>query len=357
MRWRKKLISGKLLFVTAVLLACGGAAPVALAGEFMFMPTAAVVQEEGSTDDPTLEKRQLIGDFFYSGDHGRLRLLSEFQIDRESADMERLQAGWRFTPEVSVWFGRFHNPIGYWNMEHHHGHYMETSAERPRILEFEDEGGPLPIHLMGFLLQGLHPMGTGSVQYELGLATGPRVIDEGLAPVDVIRTPRLNKLAVVGRLAYRPDSTLDDQLGAFVAQTRIPVYGLETKEMKQDLAGTYFSRDFDRLRVFGELFRIRHQLVAGSGTPWPSYWAGYLQAEYKVVPSVWTAFARYEGLSSRLNVNYTAVFPRLPRERQIVGMRWDFRDNQALKLESIRDTLVGGTTFNGFEIQWSGMFH
>jgi hypothetical protein len=241
MRWRKKLISGKLLFVTAVLLACGGAAPVALAGEFMFMPTAAVVQEEGSTDDPTLEKRQLIGDFFYSGDHGRLRLLSEFQIDRESADMERLQAGWRFTPEVSVWFGRFHNPIGYWNMEHHHGHYMETSAERPRILEFEDEGGPLPIHLMGFLLQGLHPMGTGSVQYELGLATGPRVIDEGL--------------------------------------------------------------------------------------------------------------------SSRLNGNYTAVFPRLPRERQIVGMRWDFRDNQALKLEGIRDTVVAGTTFNGFEIQWSGMFH
>jgi len=339
-----------------LLLWSGVAVQAARAGDFMFMPTAAVVRQSGSADDPTLEKHQLIGDLFYSGDMGRLRLLSELQVDRDGADMERLQAGWRFGPEFSLWFGRFHNPIGYWNIEHHHGHYMETSAERPRILEFEDAGGPLPIHLTGFLLQGLHLVGNGSIQHEWGVATGPRVVDDELEPVDVIRSPRLNKLAVVGRLAWRPDSTLEDQFGLFVARTRIPFGGADRRLMEQDLAGLYFSRSLDRLQVFGELFRIRHRLAGGAGDPWPSYWAGYLQAEYRLVPA-WTAFARAEALSSRLSAEYTALFPKLPRERQIAGVRWDFADNQALKLEAIRDTLVGGATMNGIELQWSGMFH
>ena len=37
--------------------------------------------------------------------------------------------------------------------------------------------------------------------------------------------------------------------------------GLEKREMNQDVAGIYFSREFDRLRLFGELFRINHRLV------------------------------------------------------------------------------------------------
>ena len=81
-----------------------------------------------------------------------------------------------------------------------------------------------------------------------------------------------------------------------------------------------------------------------------------MQAEYKLKPSVWTLFARHEGVSSRLNDNYTAVFPKLPKARDLAGVRWDFVDNQALKVEFIRDKTVSGMTFNGIEVQWSAMF-
>ena len=96
-----------------LLLACVAGGPPALAGEFMFMPTAAIVRESGSADHSSRYTHELIADLFYSGDHGRLRLLSELQIERNGWDMERLQAGWRINPEVSLWFGRYHNPIGY----------------------------------------------------------------------------------------------------------------------------------------------------------------------------------------------------------------------------------------------------
>lgn len=344
---------------------CGAAALVAMAlmvasaaesGEFMFMPTAAIVQSSGAVDDPALDKRQLLADVFYAGDFGRLRFLSELQIDRDGADMERLQAGFRLTPETSIWFGRYHNPIGYWNLEHHHGHYMETSAERPRILEFEDEGGPLPVHLTGALLQGLHSAGLGSLHYELGVATGPRLGEAGLEPVNVLRTWRKNKLALVARLAWRPDATLDNQFGAFVARTNIPFAFADT-EIRQDLAGVYLSRDFDRLRLFGEVFLIEHRVLRGADPQWPSYWAGYAQVEYKLVPAVLTAFARHEAISSTLTERYVELFPKVPKQRAIAGLRWDFRDNQALKVEVIRDRLVSGATYNAIELQWSGMFH
>jgi hypothetical protein len=344
--------------VRAALLACACAIVhrIAVAGEFMFMPTAAVIHPTGSNDDPTLEKRQTLADLFYAVDRGRLRFLGELQLERDGWDMERLQVGWRVTPNASVWLGRYHNPIGYWNIEHHHGHYMETSAERPRILEFEDEGGPLPIHLAGLLVQGTHALGESSLHYDIGIATGPRVVDGELEPVDVIRSPRRNKLATVARLAYRPDAGGDNQVGVFAARTRIPVEGADPSVVNQDLWGMYASQDWGRLRIFGELFRVRHRTAAGGPVDWPSYWAGYLQAEYKLVPSVWTLFARHEGLSSRLTDAYTELFPKLPNERQVAGVRWDFIDNQALKLEFVRDKTTAGMTFNGIELQWSAMF-
>jgi hypothetical protein len=329
----------------------------AIADEYMFMPTLGVHHSFGSIDDPTVEKRQVLADFFYAGDKGRLRLLSELQIERETWDMERLQIGWRLTPSASVWFGRYHNPIGFWNIEHHHGHYIETSAQRPAILDFEDEGGPFPIHLAGFLLQGTHPLGTAGLQYDIGVGSGPRIEDGEMEPVDVIRSPRRNKLALVARLAYRPDAALDDQLGIFAARTRIPIEAEQESVVEQNLWGIYFSREVSRLRLFGELFRVRHRDVSGPPAGWPSYWAGYLQAEYKLVPSVWTLFARHEGLSSRLNDSYTALFPKLPKERQVAGVRWDVIDNHALKLEFVRNRTTDGQTFNGAEVQWSAMFH
>ena len=127
--------------------------------------------------------------------------------------------------------------------------------------------------------------------------------------------------------------------------------------MLQDLAAVYASRDFDRLRVFGEVFRVQQRLLEGPGPAWPSYWAGYVQTEYKIVPGVWTAFARYEGISSRLTENYIAQFPKLSKQREIVGARWDFYHNQALKLEYVRDVSPAGMTTNGIELQWSAMFH
>jgi hypothetical protein len=329
----------------------------ATAGVFMFMPSVALARQDPTAPVPTLERQQFIADLFYSTDLDSFRFLTEVQIDSTGSDVERLQVGWRISPDLSFWFGRYHNPIGYWNVEHHHGHFMETSAERPQIIEFEDEGGPLPIHLVGGLLTGMHPIGQGSLSFDFGVAAGPRVIDGEFEAINVINDPRFTALALVARASYRPDATSDDQYGVSLARTKIPIQGLQYQAMQQDLAALYVNRDFDPARVFGEVFRVSQRLLEGPGPAWPSYWAGYVQGEYKVVPGVWTAFARYEAISSRLTEDYINQFPKLSKQREIVGARWDFYENQALKLEYVRDVSPTGFKTNGIELQWSAMFH
>jgi len=41
----------------------------------------------------------------------------------------------------------------------HHGTWVQTTIDRPRIFEFEDAGGPLPIHNVGVATMGKLPSG------------------------------------------------------------------------------------------------------------------------------------------------------------------------------------------------------
>ena len=337
-----------------LLASCAFAAPLARAGEFLFMPTITLARENPSIENRNLDNQKYIADLFYAGDWDRFRFLGELQLEPRDANLKRLQIGWRVTPEASIWLGRFLNPIGYWNPELIHGHYMATSVTRPRIIDFEDDAGPMPTHLTGLLLQGTHSRGEGGWQYDFAIGSGPRLAGQ-LVPVDVLRGSRLNKLALVARLAFRPDVTRDSQYGVSLAHTRIPAEDQDFKEFEQSLAGVYLNQEFDRLRVFGELFRVTHRVTRGEGTL-PSYWAGYLQAEYKLIPSVWTAYARYEGISSPLDDDYRSLFPRLYRQGYAGGVRWDFKDNQALKLELFRNVSFDQTRSNGFAIQWAALF-
>ncbi|TAK90809.1 MAG: hypothetical protein EPO06_07225 [Burkholderiaceae bacterium] len=322
------------------------------------LPTVNLWHEE-KPDDGKKNDRNVIVDIFYSADYDRLRLLMETQITNKERDVERLHVGWRLEPETSLWFGRFHNPIGYWNTQHHHGHYLETTSTRPKIVAFEDDGGPLPIHLVGFWFESTHAVNDGGLHYDLAAASGPKLEEEGIEPVDLVRHPRYNKLALTARLVWQPDQTRDDQVSVYAAHTQIPAFDQAFESVTQTLLGASFNYEHDRVRVLGEGYRIQHRMSGANGSiaPWPAYWAGYLQAEYKWEPSVWTAYARMEAMSSAMTPEYRALFPKLTKRTDLVGLRWDFYTNQALKFELSHDQKfeLGGSW--GARVQWSAMFH
>ncbi|HHI80621.1 MAG TPA: hypothetical protein ENK02_11655, partial [Planctomycetes bacterium] len=64
-------------------------------------------------------------------------------------DVERLIIKYEINDDFNVQAGRFHSSFGYWNRAFHHGEFLSTSIGRPDVLKFEDDGGLLPIHIIG----------------------------------------------------------------------------------------------------------------------------------------------------------------------------------------------------------------
>ena len=164
----------------------GGAAASHVHGsDLMLFP--AITGTHLSEAVPGLRQNELLPEvnIFYSTEHVRLRFLAEFLLDRDEQEMERLQLGWLVQPAATLWVGRFHSPLGFWNTEHHHGAYMQTTISRPGIIAFEDEGGVLPTHITGLLAEGALDRDDGSFNYAFGIGQGPQLESE-LVPVNIL---------------------------------------------------------------------------------------------------------------------------------------------------------------------------
>jgi hypothetical protein len=309
-----------------------------------------------NTPVPGLSRNELMPELniFYSTDHGRLRFLGEFLLNRDEQEMERLQLGWLVQPTTTLWLGRFHNPLGFWNTEHHHGTYLQTTISRPSIINFEDEGGVLPTHVVGLLGEGTRDLerGYGSLNYAFALVRGPNM-ESGLDPMNILELRNGGKLAASARLSYR---TQDDsgEFGGFAGYTRIPVVGASFDEVEQSVAGVFFNRETETLRLVGEVFYIGNRLQGGA-TRHADFSAAYLQAEYRGHPD-WTLFGRLEGSHGTKNNAYLDLVPDFLNTRIVAGVRFEVASHQALKLELSHNERQDDARYNQLSLQWSMVY-
>ncbi len=108
---------------------------------------------------------------FYTLDYKKLRFLGEWLGSTKTHNLERFQVGLH-VGESSFWLGRFHNPIGYWNMQFHHGAFLQTTVSRPGIMAFETSGGLIPNHLTGLLWEDIDEFGKAGLYYTFGAGLG-----------------------------------------------------------------------------------------------------------------------------------------------------------------------------------------
>jgi len=209
-------------------------------GEFLLFPSLQYTYD--GTPDGGGAGHSLVPavDLFYTVDFGRFRFLGEGFLDTEEQELERLLLGWRFSEASTLWGGRFHNPLGYWNTQFHHGLFLQTSISRPAIAEFEDEGGILPMHVAGLVLRGEFGWQEAALEYDLGLGFGPDLGHESLDPVDFINPGRgSHGLNATSRIVYRPDSLEPTEYGLFAGYTEMPSADLFIDRVEQVQAGLF----------------------------------------------------------------------------------------------------------------------
>jgi hypothetical protein len=326
--------------------------PLARGGDLLLFPSMTSTHQ--SKEDAELAAKKFIPavDIFYATEVGQTRFLAEFLESSREHELERFQVGWHILPGKSLWVGRFHNPVSFWNTQMHHGDFIQSSLSRPTVANYEDEHGPLPAHISGILLESSRTIGDAEINYMAGLGVGP-VFDETLQPFDLLDPSKSSgKIAASFRLGYHPEVGNPDQFGAAIGYARIPVKNvLEFDEVQQTVLSAFLNFEQNKFHLIGELFYFDNRL---SGTDNGTTVSAYLQPEYKLGASGRTlVYGRVESTPHAAQDKYLELLPEFSPHQQVIGLRYDITPSQAIKVEAARAHRQDGLEFNSISAQWS----
>jgi hypothetical protein len=241
---------------------------------------------------------------------------NEVAIEVERALIQFLAPG-----GVRVAAGRYHTAIGYYNNAYHHGLWFQTSASRPRMFAFEDQGGLLPVHQVGLTADGPIPlMGTG-LRWTAEIGNGHAA--PGAEPVQVGRDEDRSKsvnLALISRPARFPGA----QAGISFYADRF--HTSPTANMDEFIVAAHVVYTQAPYEWLSEYARVRHTPDSGGDTVTRTW---YVQAARQVGAA--TPFVRYESIDADPTDVLVGVAGRL--RGPSVGLRVDVTPSAALKVQ------------------------
>jgi hypothetical protein len=344
----------------------------------MFGDTAFVVDNVPAPDQT---RGFLIGDLdlLITGRATNLTALAEAALEQRGGgevgiDLERIFVGWR-GERLSVDAGRTHAELGYWNNAFHHGRWLQITAERPRILKFEDEGGILPIHTIGTTAHW-RPYLEGDQRIEVigGIGNG-----RGDFTKDVQETAETNWFKqVLFKLAFKGFGARDLQFGvsglydriaprpaADLAMTGVFIRPALPDQTIQELIGNlYLAYRGAQLTVISEAFDVMHSAAmpdVNGSSRWNTFDAYGLGA-YRVGDFSPYLMAEIRRTSTDQDPFYFPGNPTIADitanifhnfEEVTAGVRWDLTTWSAIKLEYRGTFLQDAAHIHTGTIDWS----
>lgn len=260
------------------------------------------------------------------------------------AEVERAQVGYLINDALTVWFGRFHTPYGYWATAYHHGAQLQTSIAKPRLIDWEDHGGIMPSHSVGMWMTGKTSVGSGKVLYDVYLTNGNR-FQLGELDMNQVRSDK-DVPTVGGRLTYRfgGDGALDGlMLGLHTMSGDVNVYGTGGAFLKKsvfNMSGAYAAFEGERLELSSEIYVFSHSNPNVSDSPKYLSSAGFAHAGLRVQPST-VVYGRYESANINQDDPYFSSHNNgYSYNRGLLGVRYDITLASCLKLEGNRTSMT-----------------
>jgi hypothetical protein len=285
--------------------------------------------------------------------------------DEGVAEVERLHVGYRFTDQLVVRAGRFHNPIGYWNTAFHHGTIYQMTINRPEFLEFEDDGGVLPVHVVGLDLVGNVNGGPGTLRFELLAGNGAKVnVSEAVLVPNVNSDDNRNKLVSLD-VTVSPQVPGRLSVGAFVNHAQVqgflggdaesaPVFRVSQQIWGVDLLYAVPIGQRSRVELISEWFMIDHTDQLSGSDDFAST-AAYVQGAW-MPSSHWSAYSRWEELDVDDGDPYFGGIAARSYQRAIYGLRYNLNIENALKAEARVVSRDGLGRFMEYGAQWAFAF-
>ncbi|MFZ5476816.1 MAG: hypothetical protein ACOZNI_08585 [Myxococcota bacterium] len=254
-------------------------------------------------------------------------------------DIEEFHVAAHLSEGFHLTAGRMHTPLSEWGEFALHGPYRYTSLDLPGALSLEDEGGPLPMHLVGVVASGYVPVGYWRARYHVSVNNGRAPLlgtvpqtgdtDFGKALLGGVWVDSPGGVGVGGAFYYDVVNPGDLAGGA----------GVLSKPVTEMIGAAHVSADLARLEVLAEGFWVRH---AAQGGPSADNLLGY--AQVGVPLGDFTPYARAERTERDVDDLIFREMGTLGTEhRGVVGVRWDVAVHAAIKLQAAYADVDDGT--------------
>jgi hypothetical protein len=319
---------------------------------------------------------------FYTGDFGlfmsarltdRASVLSEIDFQEGEAqtftvDLRRMLMKYDVNDHLKFSFGRYQTSIGYYNWAFRSAAWLQTTADRPLIMEFAQDGGPLPTQAVGVSLTGSIPSGKLGLNYvaEYGSSDTIRPDING----DGLQTDENNGNQVNVALFFRPDyvpglriggSIYHDQISNLKSRGASGKFVLEPDEANvpneysarwgQTIVNAHAVYVSQKIEFLNEGFLIRDVLI-GRGAFNFNTPAFYSQISRKFGPI--RPFVRYQYINATAgNFIYDEIGLRYGPS---FGARYDLNDYLAFKAQLDHTVRRGLPDLDGLHLQVAATF-
>ncbi len=297
----------------------------------------------------------------------RIEVLAELVFEAPEGDvlvdLERVLVSYTFADAFTVEAGRGHTPLGYYSNTFHHGRQLESAIGRPLILEFEDEGGLIPAHIVGMWARGFFSGDAGTAEYHLGIINGQKLdADNGELSLNLGSDDDKNK-TVIGKINLEPTALGGFAFGGsfsigkmngfseFAANPATPVIQLD-----QTTLGLHAYYDILPVQFIGEFYSISSKDKLAAGTPTFTSTGFFVQGAYEFQQK-YRPYARYEKVSPEKGDPYTStLFGSEDVERFTAGFRFNISEQSSIKIQGISQQTGNADRITILGAQWSVVF-
>jgi hypothetical protein len=280
--------------------------------------------QKGQTSSFSIGQTNL---FITSNLSERIRFMTElvFEVHQNNAfdtDLERVLLEGSLSDYFKLSGGRYHTAIGYYNTAYHHSTWFQTATERPFIFEYEDEGGILPIHMVGVQASGQIPSGKLGLHYVAEAGNG-RTSNPVAEPVQNYVDENGHKAFNVAVFA-RPDGVPGLQTGFSLYRDVLSVP--DSPKVTETILDGYAVVVRPRFEWLNEALMIRHTPEGGHDYVTPAF---YSQMSERF--GMYRPYLRYQYVNAS---SHEPIFPQVGlRTGPSVGIRFDATESVAFKVQ------------------------
>jgi len=285
----------------------------------------------------------------------RASVLGEVVFEESDAqsyrlDLRRVLLKYDLDDHLKMSLGRYQTGIGYYNWAFRSAAWLQTTSDRPLIMEYASNGGLLPTQAVGLSVTGLIPSGKLGLNYlaEYGSSdtVRPDINGSGL-----LNDENDGNHVLLGFFA-RPDWLRGLQLGGSFFHDKISNNhrGLNDR-YGQTIVNAYVVYIGHGLELLNEGLLIRHSELQGSDPELFNMPAFYSQVSRRV--GNFRPFLRYQ----YVNTNPGSVFEDvLLRHGPSFGSRYDLNDYVAFTAQLDHTLRKGQPDLNGLQLQFAFTF-